>query len=295
MDKKKKKKADGSSKKGKEKVDSPSTPAVESQPVEIDPAILDILRSPTFRPFHVTDSIILGVDWSTSGPIVDNQLRLQTVLVVTNRSNAPVDNISIDFACPENVTISATESGSDFRLPSLGKSASASFDAIIEIICADNDSLIPPILINGTISHSTEKRSFQLVLPATLNLLPLATTHIEPAHFAELLAETSNFPYSASTQFPIANISDFPSVVQTLCSRIRLQVVEYVPGAASVYARSVKGVHVAGLVKMKPKAAKPGVSAAAVLGALVVVELKCGDRGLVDVLIEESNEFAAEL
>ena len=67
---------------------------------------------------------------------------------------------------------------------------------------------------------------------------------------------------------------------------MRLSIVEAVPGAVSVYGRSVAGVHLAGLIKARSKSVKTGGNS-----VVVSVELKGGNKGLLDTLIDVVNDL----
>ena len=127
--------------------------------------------------------------------------------------------------------------------------------------------------------------NIQFRIPVTLNLVYPMSSTLDPSAFATLLANsTPLFPFSSSTQFPIEDIELFPSIIQNLAGKLRVSIVEVVQSvAASLYATSLKGVHVAGLIKLRKKAKGTG--------GIVSLEFRSGDKILIDALVEEANEF----
>jgi hypothetical protein len=110
---------------------------------------------------------------------------------------------------------------------------------------------------------------------------------LDPTAFSTLLSNsTPLFPFSSSTQFPMEDTETFPTLIQNLAGKLRVSVVEVVESAlaaASLYATSLKGVHVAGLIKLRKKPKGKG--------GVVSLEFRSGDKVLIDGLVEEANEF----
>ncbi|KAI7881383.1 hypothetical protein K492DRAFT_161622 [Lichtheimia hyalospora FSU 10163] len=119
---------------------------------------------------------------------------------------------------------------------------------------------------------------------------------IDPSQFAALLENHGEqFDYRDTAQLKIPNTKDVSSdqtpieLLGDISRGIRLQVVEVVPGAASLYGKSVTDVQVAGLLKYTiPSSAEDNTID-------ITIDLKCTDDGFLEALIDEisclENEF----
>ena len=119
---------------------------------------------------------------------------------------------------------------------------------------------------------------------------------IDPSQFAALLENHGEqFDYRDTVQLKIPNTKDISSdqtpieLLGDISRGIRLQVVEVVPGAASLYGKSVTDVQVAGLLKYT-------ITSAAEDNTIdITIDLKCTDDGFLEALIDEisclENEF----
>jgi AP-3 complex subunit delta-1 len=96
--------------------------------------------------------------------------------------------------------------------------------------------------------------NFELSIPVTTFML--AVPRIDPTTFSTLLAEHgSDFTNHQSTRFPLKHMPNLTTeqsltkALETISQVTWMQIVEIVPGAASIYGRSIQGYQFAGLVK----------------------------------------------
>lgn len=116
------------------------------------------------------------------------------------------------------------------------------------------------------------------------------TAPIDPAQFAALLAEHGQeFDYHDNVSMEIPRTTADEAIDRTLIkalniisSTTRLQVVEVVPGAASLYGKSVQGPQVAGLLKYELSADDDERKA-----ATMTIDLKSTDDGFLEALVEQ--------
>jgi AP-3 complex subunit delta-1 len=113
----------------------------------------------------------------------------------------------------------------------------------------------------------------------------LEDAQLDPQGFAEMLSERGHeFSHhsSATVTFPIPNDKSKEDVLtyglETISRTTRLHVVEMVPGAASLYGKSVQGIEVAGLLKYSISGEEEHQT------ANMVLELKCTDDQFVEAM-----------
>ncbi|KAJ3316148.1 hypothetical protein HDU76_002051, partial [Blyttiomyces sp. JEL0837] len=286
----------------------PVTPVLAEAPkAESAFAALDavkISQLATHKVIYGDDNIGIGLDWIVHGPMVNSILSTSVSLTIHNYSQHPLENVKIALNDHPIIRILPVGGASVLKAESesIAVDGVTKVDSVMLIAC--DEPVLKTLRLEGNVTFDLNgtptQAAFDVILPSTLNLLPTSLTPVDGTSFAALLSDSSHFPFSASTQFTIPSIEDFTAVIEKLAPRLRLAVVEVIPGtAASVYARSLRGAHMAGLVKVRPKAAAPGRGkpsgpAGKSNAGLVSVEFKCGDRGILDALIEEVNELAGE-
>ncbi|KAJ3026157.1 UNVERIFIED_CONTAM: AP-3 complex subunit delta-1 [Siphonaria sp. JEL0065] len=268
----------------------------------------EIAAMPTFRTCVENDNIVFGFDWYSRGLVSPHTVSLSVCLVIFNKSEQDeMKGLNFTIAPHPLAVVSSLDGGNVLTLQNAdGIIPAQGFGKILMNIVihrGENEPLAPHFIEGACTVEIDEPKlyPFTIQLPSTINLIP--DLRIAPATFAETLANQTSFPHSSAFQFPVASAEDFSEVVKTLASRLRLSVVEEVPLAATVYGKSVcgDGIHVAGVIKARLKAKagnsmlKAAASASVSGGGIISVELKSGDAGLIDVLIEEVNEFSSTL
>ncbi|KAJ3066880.1 hypothetical protein HK102_007539, partial [Quaeritorhiza haematococci] len=285
---------------------------------------------PVSRLLYVDEHISVGYDWKVPEDTQfspDNPcIRVVVSFVIMNVGQVPISTVKLRLAESNVVKLSRLSGGvaaesqqsdesSDGEPPVLewaddlpsGRFQVAQLAVTVNMENATQ--CVPAQVLEGVISYAMQETpresGFQLALPYSINLEPSAHHNdVDPSRFASLLADSANFPFSASTTFSIPSADDLNAVVGALTTQsLRLGVVEVVQGAMSVYGRSVQGWHVAGLIKVRTKVPRPtgagGLGGAGAsggkLGGVVMAELKCGNRQLIDGLIDEVNDWSAEL
>ncbi|ORE22376.1 hypothetical protein BCV71DRAFT_193160 [Rhizopus microsporus] len=151
----------------------------------------------------------------------------------------------------------------------------------------------PGLCIRGVLFYDVEESStinqspFEIPIPASLflnNKQPM-----DPVHFATLLAEHGDeFEHheNASIEVPLpSETSSIESILIKALNKVTttsgLNVVEVVPGAASLYGKTVQGAQVAGLLKYTLQVdSEPKL-------AILSIDLKSTDEGLLEGLIHE--------
>ncbi|KAI9497642.1 adaptin N terminal region-domain-containing protein [Zychaea mexicana] len=109
---------------------------------------------------------------------------------------------------------------------------------------------------------------------------------MDPTEFANLLAEHGQeFDYrdTVTIEIPIATDAAVDQklidALSTITSTTRLQVVEVVPGAASLYAKSIQGSQIAGLLKYDLTSQEGN--------ATITIDLKCTDDGFLEAFVDQ--------
>ncbi|KAG2224867.1 hypothetical protein INT45_008049 [Circinella minor] len=113
---------------------------------------------------------------------------------------------------------------------------------------------------------------------------------MDPTHFAALLAEHGQeFDYrdSVAIEIPISTETAVDQMLidalSTITSTTQLQVVEVVPGAASLYAKSIQGSQIAGLLKYDLTSQEGR--------ATITIDLKCTDDGFLEAFVDQLNSI----
>ncbi|KAJ3283140.1 AP-3 complex subunit delta-1 [Borealophlyctis nickersoniae] len=243
--------------------------------------------------------VSVSCDWSISDEGTSPTLRVEVSLSISNNRAAPLARASVHLTPSSPILISSAAGDEQPFVISgpidCGTTTTIRLNAKVPM--ADAETLVPAKTLEGVLQYEgAEERSLPLVisLPATINLLPASMIEIDPSSFANLLSDSTNFPFSASTQFlvPPSSISDDTrmATILSLAARSRLCVVEVVEGSASIFGKSRQGLYVAGLMKIRSKPRAGGKS-----GATMSVELKSGDRSLIEAIVEEINDWASDL
>ena len=109
---------------------------------------------------------------------------------------------------------------------------------------------------------------------------------MDPAQFAALLAEHGqDFDYrdTVTLQIPISTDTAVDQALidalSTITSTTQLQVVEVVPGAASLYAKSIQGSQIAGLLKYDLTIQESA--------ATITIDLKSTDDGFLEAFVDQ--------
>ena len=247
-----------------------------------------------------------GFDWDVLEPPTNNILSVNIRFIIKNNHASSISKVSINF---EESKFSRIKSDalldSDLILafnetiePSSAKKLSGTL--LIYLDCFEN--IIPSLeyLFELRYFNDLEQYSYpeklSMHIPVTVNLFSPTLNPCDPQLFTTLLSDSSNFPYASSTQFSIGtefSERTIDDIVMQFTSKIRFNLVELVPGAASIYAKSIKNAHVAGLVKVRSKVAR--VNGNVVNTRIVSFELKCGDKHLLDALIDEIGDLGLQL
>ncbi|KAI7867159.1 adaptin N terminal region-domain-containing protein [Spinellus fusiger] len=158
------------------------------------------------------------------------------------------------------------------------------------------------LCLRGDLQYDVENVSalhqypFEIVFPVSLFIKEDDT--VDPAQFGNLLAvHGDTFEHHDIIVVEIPRTSDVPTdqsllhILEAVVSISRLQVVEMVPGAASLYGHTVQNVKVVGLLKC----VLSGEEAAHI--ATFTIELKCTDDAFLQGLVHElsSAELLAAL
>ncbi|KAL0091343.1 adaptin N terminal region-domain-containing protein [Phycomyces blakesleeanus] len=148
------------------------------------------------------------------------------------------------------------------------------------------------LCLRGDINYDVEGSSvlhqhpLEISLPVSLFIKDEPT--IDPTQFSALLAEHGDeFDYHGNVTIGIPITPDLSveqsliHALETVTNTTGLQVVEVVPGAASLYGQSVQNVQVAGLLKYILATEED------VQTATMTIDLKCTDDGFLEGLIHE--------
>lgn len=138
------------------------------------------------------------------------------------------------------------------------------------------------------IQDSSAFNQIALQVPVPASTLFIASP-MDPTQFAALLAEHGQeFAYRDSVKFEIPIASDTAvdqlliQALNTITTTTKLHVVEVVPGAASLYAKSAQGVQVAGLLKYDLSVPEQ---------ATITIDLKCTDDGFLEALVDQVHSI----
>ncbi|KAI8833659.1 adaptin N terminal region-domain-containing protein, partial [Chytriomyces cf. hyalinus JEL632] len=290
-----------------------STVAVEPEP--LPPLLASVFETmeadeiaglSSFKLCLEKEEFLLGFDWTSLGRTSEDEICLSACLLVYNSSEIASSSFTFTIAPGSNCRVTSVD-GSDLVKLESGPVPVAGFGKMLLKVFLKTNSALEPASVGATCMTESGVDTFALTIPAMAHFAPACT--ITPTGFAECLSNPANCPHASSIQFPVPSVDDFSTLVHTLAKRLRLTIVEEVSMAVSVYGRSIgsKGgvVHVAGLIKARLKAPKPAnammkalsasANAAGSAGGIVSFELKCGSAALIDVLIEEVNDFSSTL
>ncbi|CAO3677216.1 unnamed protein product [Rhizopus stolonifer] len=143
-------------------------------------------------------------------------------------------------------------------------------------------------------SSIIHQHAFEIPIPASLFLN--SREPMDPTDFATLLAEHGDeFEHHENVSIEIPLPSDTSSIEQVLIKALNrvtatsgLVVVEVVPGAASLYGKSIQGVQIAGLLKYTLQVeAEPKF-------ATLSIDLKSTEEGLLEGLVHELSNIKME-
>ncbi|KAJ1555263.1 AP-3 complex subunit delta-1, partial [Cladochytrium tenue] len=281
-------------------VDFGDAPNVESAFAAVNAT--NFLKLPTVTSVLHEDAVSAAFDWIVHGPPTNGAVSVSVSVVVTNSGGEALERATLDLASLPTNNVSTILPVSSSPVEDMPPNGCAKFDFVAVIALAKGGTVAEPTRFSGALkyfeSSAERERQIELVLPGLVNLLPSSsTTDVGPEEFAAIAARAEALPVSASAHFPIPSLAAFSEVVASqLAPRLRLRIVEAVPGAVSVYGRSLAGAHVVGLIKVRPKGAKAAsatntASASGSGPGVVTVEMRAGDRTLLDALVEAVDEM----
>ncbi|TPX33731.1 hypothetical protein SmJEL517_g03404 [Synchytrium microbalum] len=256
-------------------------------PLDVTPAV-ERRDRPLARVVASDTNLTVNVDWTTTTTSEPGKIPIRVTLGLLNTSPGLLSEVEFHFNDPPNAT---AESGNPtIKIDGFVTSRYETYlDLDLTGLMEGESKSCAPIAIDSgvvyKIGNSMQRVSFSLVIPATINFIPMEKVTSEL--FTSLLADSNLFPYTASTQFAIPDLAKFPSTATSLAAYLRLSVVEIVGAGVSILGRAHNS-YVAGLIKGRPKPAKPGASATS---GVVSVELKGSDRALIDAILEEISDY----
>lgn len=157
-----------------------------------------------------------------------------------------------------------------------------------------HDTFLYPLTYNKQESSIIHQHAFEIPIPASLFLN--SREPMDPTDFATLLAEHGDeFEHHENVSIEIPLPSDTSSIEQVLIKALNrvtatsgLVVVEVVPGAASLYGKSIQGVQIAGLLKYTLQVeTEPKF-------ATLSIDLKSTEEGLLEGLVHELSNIKME-
>ncbi|CAG8478758.1 3887_t:CDS:10 [Diversispora eburnea] len=131
---------------------------------------------------------------------------------------------------------------------------------------------------------------FELPLPVFMLNVPRITSE----QFSTLISQTSEFPFTGSTTIRLNTSNSIEQAFQNELIRLTTiatgtHIVEQVPGAITIYGKSVQGYQVAGLAKLTVED-DSGITKK----ASIKIDIKCTDQAFVDGLIREIEQLFRE-
>ncbi|RHZ80658.1 hypothetical protein Glove_134g191 [Diversispora epigaea] len=131
---------------------------------------------------------------------------------------------------------------------------------------------------------------FELPLPVFMLNVPRITSE----QFSTLISQTSEFPFTGSTTIHLNTSNSIEQAFQNELIRLTTiatgtHIVEQVPGAITIYGKSVQGYQVAGLAKLTVED-DSGITKK----ASIKIDIKCTDQAFVDGLIREIEHLFRE-
>ncbi|CAG8758197.1 14287_t:CDS:2, partial [Acaulospora morrowiae] len=162
------------------------------------------------------------------------------------------------------------------------------------------------LTVSGNITYTTQSDEnktrhdipIRFELPLAVFMLNIPRT--SPEQFANLISQT-DFPFTGSTTIRFdATIHSVEQAFQNEMIRLTsfatgTHIVEQVPGAITIYGRSVQGYQVVGLAKLlAEQQLMLEEDESSNMKASIKVELKCTDQAFVDGLIREIEHLFSE-
>lgn len=234
---------------------------------------------PTNRQHQLVDSKLLSVEYLVTLESNANN-RLDVSLTVHNKSATPLKEIEMSVANSLNVQL-INEVSERIDSVKLLRELSSESSTTISVKLQVGDSTIVHRL-RGTLSYnielsdgsmSVDKLDFWLRIPVSSFLRPV---QLSSTSYAELLAG-SELVHKSSV---VIQSKNFSKVLEELCSRCNLSVIEKINQTASLYSQSAGGFHICILLKTESKH--------------ISVETKSNSQGLLSNLMEEiQSTFAS--
>jgi AP-3 complex subunit delta len=214
---------------------------------------------------------------------------IEVKYVITNKSStSTLANIqltpqeSVDFECDDSDDVTS--------IGSLTPHASAETKYRFNVKSAPQQSLAMAFQLQYD-AESTQEETFNIEV--TVATFMLENAQLDPSGFANMLASRGHeFGHrsSATVILPIPNDKPVEEVLmqglEMISRTTRLHVVEMVPGAASLYGKSVQGIEVAGLLKYSITGEEEDQSAA------MRLEIKCTDGDFADALATKVSNMS---
>ncbi|KAJ8656449.1 hypothetical protein O0I10_007772 [Lichtheimia ornata] len=300
--------SDDTQKKKKKKKKSSKKPSKAAKQEEMDPShtaadlpsATEIMNQEEMTKTHVLyedDAIVLSYNVVLDTEKEGDDPMIRVKFSVSNKSKeSTVSNLcisspqSLDFRPVDNTT---SES------PSIGDEHELSFEETLNI--TGRFVMLGDMRRDLHISCDLQYRAEDSSMVTTSDLhIPIRPSvflvvnqpGIDPSQFAALLENHGEqFDYRDTAHLNIQNTKDTSTdqapieLLGDISRSIRLQVVEVVPGAASLYGKSVTDVQVAGLLKYTiPSATEDNTIS-------VTIDLKCTDDGFLEALIDEISSL----
>jgi AP-3 complex subunit delta-1 len=212
---------------------------------------------------------------------------IEVKFVVTNKSSTnTIDNIQLIPTEADDFEHDGSESAND--IASLTARATSEISYRFNVKCSPRETMA----MNYKLQYDSDATQHEeLNVEITVATFILENAQLDPAGFADMLSSRGHeFGHrsSATVILPIPNDKSVEEVLtqglEMISRTTRLHVVEMVPGAASLYGKSVQGIEVAGLLKYTITGEEEDQSAA------MRLELKCTDGDFADALaVKVSN------
>jgi AP-3 complex subunit delta-1 len=215
---------------------------------------------------------------------------IEVKFIITNKlPTSTLNNLhltpsaSSDFAHDESETIDKTET--------LSPRATVEISTHFNVKSSPKQSM--RIEYSLQYESGNEPHSQQLIVDIPVATFMLEEAKLDPSGFANMLAERGHeFSHrsSATVVFPIPNDKPVEEVLthglEMISRTTRLDIVEMVPGAASLYGKSVQGIEVAGLLKYAITGEEEEQSAS------MRLELKCTDSDFADAITAKVSSMS---
>ncbi|CAO3685225.1 unnamed protein product [Umbelopsis ramanniana] len=210
--------------------------------------------------------------------------------VITNKSpTSTLDNIKLTPT--ESVDFERDDSLDATSIGNLTLHATAETSYRFNVKSAPQKSLAMTFQLQYDAAESAQEETFDIEI--TVATFMLENAQLDPSGFANMLASRGHeFGYrsSATVILPIPNDKPVEEVLtqglEMISRTTRLHVVEMVPGAASLYGKSVQGIEVAGLLKYSITGEEEDQSAA------MRLEIKCTDGDFANALAAKVSNMS---